>query len=149
MRIALRFGTGKTFCRHPFEIGSEKFNLGIESFRQGIGRTVVVEVQNLIVMFVGGSSNDIERMQSSLFDLVVPPRHIQTCCAFDRAFVENSPDLRKAYRLSQHLRAIFSTTLVLLIPYMQYRLLVYDTASMFFLILMQTLSEYMTAQEVH
>lgn len=32
---------------------------------------------------------------------------------------------------------------------MQYRLLVYDTASMFFLILMQTLSEYMTVQEVH
>lgn len=119
----------KLFVGTPSEIGSEKFNLGIESFRQGIGRTVVVEVQNLIVMFVEGNSNDIERMQSSLFDLVVPPRHIQTCCAFDRA--------------------IFSTTLVLLIPYMQYRLLVYDTASMFFLILMQTLSEYMTAQEVH
>lgn len=65
----------KLFVGTPSEIGSEKFNLGIESFRQGIGRTVVVEVQNLIVMFVEGNSNDIERMQSSLFDPVVPPSH--------------------------------------------------------------------------
>lgn len=55
----------KLFVGTPSEIGSEKFNLGIESFRQGIGRAVVVEVQNLIVMFVEGSSNDIERMQSA------------------------------------------------------------------------------------
>ena len=47
----------------------------IEWFCHSVWRTLVIEVQNLIIMFIECCGDNIERMQSCFFHLVIPACH--------------------------------------------------------------------------
>ena len=69
---------------------SESLELGIKGFSRSI-RCPVVEVENVIVVLIERSSNDIEGMEASLFDFVVPSGQGKSCCILDGVLCKNHP----------------------------------------------------------
>ena len=68
-----------------------RFDFCIEGLCQGIGRSVVVEVQNFLIMLVEGGCDNIEGMESGFFHLIVPACLGQACGILDCVFGKDHP----------------------------------------------------------